>query len=471
MKKIYNCILILLTAITLASCEDFLDRDPQDKISNENLLGDIEGVTIAAVGCYNALVDDYYYRTDLNLISELRGGNLKFVESVSSGYVDRYIDFYSYNLNSENDRNEDHYETLYGILNQANNIVHAIPELSDGTTEEKSQLLGEMYTIRALCHFDLLRLYAQPYNYSANAQHDGIVVVVKTPDVLDMPARSTVYDSYKQIVEDLKAAINLVTDENKHGTTKKFWIGPGIVKAILARVYLYMEDWNNAIEMATEVIEDPNYGLVAGVLLASEWLGNEPSIEDIWVLDNSVQQAENISKYMGYPDIGTEMNCSVTKDLYDLYSVDDLRLNLFVDFYGDTTSYKYHSEGNIESNITVIRLAEIYLVRAEAYARTNQGALARSDLQVIRERANPYAEFVNLSGEELIQEILIEKRRELAFEGHNFFELKRTGSNIKRNDCTATLNHDLDYPDYRYVMPIPYDNIEANRNLVQNEGY
>ena len=68
MKKIFNCILILLTAITLVSCEDFLDRDPQDKISNENLLGDIEGVTIAAVGCYNALVDDYYYRTDLNLI-------------------------------------------------------------------------------------------------------------------------------------------------------------------------------------------------------------------------------------------------------------------------------------------------------------------------------------------------------------------------------------------------------------------
>lgn len=471
MKKLIYIIIFISLGLSFISCEDFLDRDPKDKISNDNLLKDIEGIKIAMAGCYNSIVSSYYYRNDMILLSELRGGNAKITSSLTNGSVSSYTDFYGFNLFADDSRVENIYSTLYKTLNQANNIIHAIPNSSDGTLEELDQILGEMYAIRALCHFDLLRLFAQPFSYTQNGQHSGVVIVTKTPDVFDKPSRSNVYDSYQQIIKDLTNAIELTSEENKLGSTKKFWIGPSTAKALLARVYLYMEDWNNAITIATDVIEDPKYDLVDGNQLATEWLDNSTSEEDIWVLDNSVDQAESISKYLGIPDVSDEMYCGVAKDLYDLYDPADLRLNLFVELYGDTTSVKYHTVGIIESDIVMIRLAEMYLIRAEAYAKTNQPTLARSDLQVIRSRANSSIGFPNYSGQDLINEIMLERRRELAYEGHIFFDLKRTASNIRRNDCTATLNHDLDYPHYQFVYPIPLSEIEANDNTEQNDGY
>ncbi len=470
-KTIIYLIISISLGLSFTSCEDFLDRDPKDKISNANLLKDIAGIKIAMTGCYRSLAESDYNRQNFILWSELRGGNAKFTQSISFGSYDALTDAYSFNLTTDNDKAEDIYEILYQILNQANNIIQAIPNSVDGTTEEKNEILGEMYAIRALCHFDLLRLFAQPFSYSLNGQHLGVVIVTQTPDVFDQPARSNVYDTYLQIIDDLQEAINLTSEEAKLGSTKKFWIGPAAAKALLARVYLYMEDWDNAVIMASEIIGDPSYDLVDGSSLKAEWQDNGTSIEDIWALDNSIVQSEAISKYMGIPDVSDKIYCGVSKDLYNLYDPADLRLNLFTEIYGDTTSYTYHTTGLIESNIVMIRLAEMYLIRAEAYAKTNQPTLARSDLQVIRSRANPGIEFPNFSGQDLIDEIMLERRRELAYEGHIFFDLKRTKSDIRRDDCSATLNHDLDYPDYRYVWPIPYDEIMANKNMIQNDGY
>jgi len=472
MKKtiIYLFISISL-GLSFTSCEDFLDRDPKDKISNANLLKDIEGIKIAMTGCYRSVAQNDYYRQDFILLSELMGGNAKITQSLSLGAVDNFVDFYGFNLAQDNDEVKYTYQSLYETLNQTNNIIHAIPNSVDGTTEEKNQILGEMYAIRALCHFDLLRLFAQPFSYSLNGQHLGIVIVTQTPDVFEQPPRSNVYDTYLQITDDLKEAINLTREDAKLGSTKKFWIGPAAAKALLARVYLYMEDWDNAAIMASEVIGDPNFDLVDGSSLRAEWQNNGTSEEDIWVLDNSIEQAEILSQYLGIPDVSDKMYCGVSRDLYDLYDPADLRLNLFTELYGDTTSYKYHTTGLIESDIVMIRLAEMYLIRAEAYAKTNQPVPARSDLQKIRQRANPNAAYPNFSGQDLIDEIMLERRRELAYEGHIFFDLKRTKSDIRRSDCSASLNHDLDYPDYRYVWPIPYDEVIANKNMIQNDRY
>ena len=471
MKNKIVYIAVLVGMFLFSSCEEFMDRDPQDKISNENLLSDIEGLKIAMIGCYRSLVHDEYYRRDLTLTSELRGGNIKITEAFTNSKIEKYVDIYGFNVVADNEKVKEIYEHIYGVLNQANNIINALPNVPDGTPEERDQILGEMYAVRALCHFDLLRLFAQPYAYRANAQHNGIVIVTKTPDVFDMQERATVYDSYKQVVEDLKAAIELTTEENKLGGTKKFWVGPVAAKALLAKVYVYMEDWNNAINYATQVLEEPGYNLVDGDLLLDEWSNNVPSSEDIWVLDNTVVVAASMSNYVGYTDVTNDVFCSVTSDLINLYEPGDWRLSLYGEFAGDSVTYKYQTNSNIENNIVVIRLAEMYLIRAEAYARTNQEALARSDLQVIRERADPSAGFVNLSGQDLIDEILLEKRREFALEGHIFFDLKRTQSDIVRNDCSATLNHNIEFPYYQYVFPIPFDNTEANRNIQQNEGY
>ena len=471
MKKLTYLISFVMLLTLFSGCEDFLERDPEDKISNDNLLSDLEGVTYALVGCYNDLCDGYYYRTNWQVINELRGGNVKVKASLTSGYIERFIPFYGFGLESDDHEVENIYEHLYQVLAEANNILEVLDEIPDATEAQRDHIRGELLTIRAMVHFDLLRMFTYPYDYQANAQHHGIVVNTSTPDVLSKPSRSSVYESYKQIVTDLEEAIGLLNDDEKHGPTRKMWIGPDVAKALMARVCLYKQDWNGAIEYSTHLIEDATYGLVPGDMLASGYESGSPTQETIWILDNSQDVSESLSKFMGVPDIADKTELAATGDLLSLYSENDYRRDLLVEFSGDTVSLKYRSSGNIESDIELFRLAEMYLIRAEAYARIGKEVQARADLQTIRQRANPAAAQPSFSGEELIQEILTEKRRELAFEGHLFYDLKRTGSDIVREDCNATENHNVTYPSFRYVFPIPYDELMANDNMEQTEGY
>jgi hypothetical protein len=472
---IMRIIILVLTSLTIlltaSSCEDFLDRDPEDKISNEGLFKDMEGVNYALAGAYNGLTDDNYYRKNFILVSGLKGGNIKFSSNIVEMYLDRYRDTYNFDHSPADQQTAYYaYRQIYEVLDMINNIIHNIPDAKGGTQAEKDHVMGEAKALRALCHFDACRLFAQRYGHTSNAQHLGVVIVRKSPDVFDQPERATVYDSYKFIVQDLKEAIELL-ESTPEQNKSEYWIDATAAKALLARVYLYKEDWNNAIDMATQVIEDNNHSLVGHNQYVEKWNQNEFNEEQIWILDNSYELAEALSKYIGVPGISDKTQMTLSHDLLDLYGDDDVRGQLITTFENDTVSTKYRSSNNIESNIPMIRLAEMYLIRAEASARVGEEIQARSDLDAIRKRANPQASFPNYSGQELIDQILKEKRKELALEGHLFFDLKRLGRDIVRTDCNATKNQNLEYPNPNLVMPIPKDEMDYNENMTQNEGY
>ena len=471
MRKKLPIILSLLMLLSATSCEEFLNRDPEDKISNDGLFKDMTGVKYALAGAYNSLADNDYYRKNMILNAGLKGGNIKFSSNIVEMYMDRYRDTYNFNHSANDERTAYYfYRHLYEVLNMANNVISNTPDAKGGTPAEKDHVLGEARTIRALAHFDLVRLFARRYAHTNNASHPGIVVVKQTPDVFDQPERSDVYETYRFIIQDLKQAVDLL--ENSQSKDKdRLWISSATAKAILARAYLYKEDWNNAIKMATQVIQNNKYELVPHGQYAEKLTQNKPSQEDIWKLDNSYELAEALSKFIGVPGNVDKTQMSVSKDLLSLYDEKDVRRELFTTFENDTVTRKYQAENNIESNIPMIRLAEMYLIRAEASARIGDQIQARSDLDKIRKRANPDAPFPNLSGQELIDQIIIEKRKELALEGHYFYELKRRGRDVTRNDCNAKLNQNISYPNYRYVMPIPKDEIDYNKNMIQNEGY
>jgi len=471
MRTTLYIMLSLLMLLSATSCEEFLNRDPEDKISNDGLFKDMTGVKYALAGAYNSLADNDYYRKNFILNAELKGGNVKFSSNIVEMYMDRYRDTYNFNHSPNDERTSYYfYRHLYEVLNMANNVIANTPDAKGGTQAEKDHVLGEARTIRALAHFDLVRLFARRYDYTNNAQHPGIVIVRQSPDVFDQPERSTVYETYRFIVDDLKQAINLL--ENSPSKDKgDLWISAATAKAILARVYLYKEDWNNAIDMATQVIQNNNYNLVPHQQYVEKFTQDQPSQEDIWMLDNSYELAEALSKFIGVPGNADKTQMSVSKDLLNLYEQEDVRQELFTTYENDTVCRKYQAENNIESNIPMVRLPEMYLIRAEASARIGEPIQARSDLDKIRKRANPDAPFPNLTGQELIDQIILEKRKELALEGHLFYELKRLGRDINRTDCNATRNQNLTYPDYRYVMPIPKDEMDYNQNMIQNEGY
>jgi hypothetical protein len=243
-------------------------------------------------------------------------------------------------------------------------------------------------------------------------------------------------------------------------------------------VLYYQGDLAGAGNLANEVITSGAYSLTSGSNLLAQWadLGDSPdAILDVVnnTLDNngseSVSGMYNVS---GYGDYLPSM------DLVSLYNDADIRKGLFVvdnklggGVLGNLRQAKYFNPQG-EDNLPVIRLPEMYLIRAEARAASGDTAGAIEDLMTIRRRAWAAAPDVTASGAALVEEILLEKRLELAFEGHRLFELTRQKKGVVRVNCTAPAGScTINYPSDFFVLPIPIEEINANPNMTQNPGY
>jgi len=285
------------------------------------------------------------------------------------------------------------------------------------------------------------------------------------------------FSNYEDIISDLKdAEENLGTPIASEGALyNKAYMTKLAAQALLARVYLYKNDWEKAIEYATKVIEDGGVSLVDNSEVLSYYSNNTPTSEDIFIIDKSGRNnGAVLSSTIGLEEDRTRIYLTVSNDILDLYEEDDVRKQLFDQQLERTISTKHiEFPGAKDHYGSVIRLAEMYLIRAEASLNlpvTNE-VQARADLDVIRKRANPAAANLQLSGAALKEELFQERRRELAFEGHLFFDIARMGRDLQRVDCNARQNVNLNYPNDLFVLPIPEYAILYNDQMVQNPGY
>lgn len=477
----HKILLLLIAAVTVVSCDEFLDREPTTQVSKEQILSDVTGVEFVLAGAYNAMAGGNYYQSSFTVLAELRGGNVKYGKGVTPAVENSYNPAYRFeNVYDESSEvNYKFYDSIYEIISAANNVIQAMPNVTDGTEDLRNQLLGEALFIRAICHFDLARLYAQPYVYSASGDHLGIVTLDAPVDVFAQPSRAKLYQTYELIINDLTRASELMGN-GRTGTYQVAYASRSAAEALLARVYLYKRDWNNAKLWATKVIDSPLFELAENGDYLAEWAARNPGSEDIFILSQDQNQVVSISKWLGADTQNFDSYTTMSKDLFNLYEPDDVRLGLLhfnpagfengVQVY-DTLMTKYHSLEQVERYIPILRLSEVYLIRAEAAAEVDDWVTARSDLNAIRLRARPTAETVKTSGEALKTEIFNERRRELAYEGHIFFDLTRRGMDIVREDCNAGANHNITFPDYRLVYPIPEIASRYNENMEQNANY
>ncbi len=482
---------ILGIALLGTACEGFLDVEPQDEISREEALDNIENVRIAMIGAYSALANSNYYRRNFPLYPETVGHiqpspNASDLEDFLSGgltntAVNTYVEanYRTFNANYENSQLGAFYEVGYGLLRRANDLIEAIPRLERGSPEELNSLLGEALALRAIGHFDLLRLFAQPPNFTPDASHPGIVLLDRPLSVFESPGRSTVAACYALIVSDLEQAIELIGPDARR-TNERIWLSPQLASGLLARVEAYRGNWERVVELASPVIEDPAYGLIDTENYLDAWLSRDLFPEAIMAVDFQQGSAEGINSYAAVigaaveeEELDDEPVCRISNDLLALFAEEDIRLGLFEgNGAGDTLSLKYPLERDVVTDFPLLRLAELDLLRAEAYANIGQEAAARADYDIVHQRALPGAEPTVLSGQALLDEIFAERRRELHLEGHLLFDLARTGRDIDRDFCLpANPNCLLAYPDFRYILPIPLEALEANPNLTQNEGY
>ncbi|MBI9059886.1 MAG: RagB/SusD family nutrient uptake outer membrane protein [Labilibaculum sp.] len=472
-------IYIGLMAFGLMSCSDFLDIDDETKISNDQLFSTLSGVEEALNGVYYDLTNTSYYGNQLIIGPEIKGGNLKFndltFESPTSYYYLPSFHF-THTVDGDYDYMEDCYEHIYSVISGANNIIENIDYATDASELEKTQAVAEAKAIRALAHFDLTRLYAQPYSYSANAQHLGIAYLLKNIAWDELVSRDLLFDNYENIIADLLAA------EASLGTAlgiedanySKAYLSKVGAQALLARVYLYKGDWDKAKEYATKVIEDGSISLLDNSDVVDSYKSQEPTKEDIFILDNKgISIGAPISKTIGIMDDRTSLYLLPSDDLINLYDDGDVRGELFAEQMEKTLTTKWTEFSGKDRCNSIIRLAEMYLIRAEASLNlpVSDEVQARADLDVIRKRANPNATNLQLSGSALKEELFQERRRELAFEGHLFFDIVRMGRDLRRVDCNALYNVNVDYPSNLFVLPIPEDAMEYNDQMVQNPGY
>jgi len=371
----------------------------------------------------------------------------------------------------------------YEAVNAANLVIGQIDNLPEGP--EKDNILGQAVAGRAIAHFDMARIFAKIPTQSADAGGSLGIVYVRvedgdTADPFAQPSRETVSSNYAEIIADLERAAGLIGEDNGEGRLDR-----DAVYGMLSRVYLYNGDYQNAIDAANEVaepiVEAANLPDVytdatnAGVLI--EWSVNtssESNFNNVGVTYSQTTGASVRSEYVA--------------DFAFINSIDtnDVRYDVLT-YVGENSGNQYNAikkflgeEGQVNGlvDIKVLRAAEVALNKAEAQYRSGDGSGALETLNMLRDKRIPnYAG--GESGVALLDAILEQRRIELAFEGHRFFDLKRLGVAITRSnngdiiDGSGNRPQELVLPagDFRFQFPIPQAELNANANIEQNPGY
>ena len=474
MKKIFKNSIVIALLMIMSCSEDFITKSDPDQVTSDFVLSDLEQIQAALIGAYDGLQTANYYGRYFVLIPDLMADGVKQNQDNSN----RGTAQYRYEVTTNSGIAQGVWQDIYSVINRANIIIGAVPNVP-GDAGLKNQIMGEALALRALGHFDLVRFYALPYNLAsgvtgANGQggHLGVPLVLSslTPDA--KPPRNTVAEIYDQVIADLETAKGLMDDDTYFSNNKFTSAG---ASALLARVYLYKGEWALAEAAATEVITNANYSLLSAAQYVASWDGTSANSETIFDVVFSIAD-QNFTDGLGYIySQNGYYDMLPTTDLDDVLAeisnpANDVRANLW-----DTSipvEYKYTGPDNSSGvdNTHVLRLSEIYLIRAEARAKQANVTGARADLNTLRSNRNAPNTAATDGG--LVAAILKERRIELAFEGHRLFDMTRSGENLVRNDCQLTNgNCSVNFPDNRFAHPIPQAEIDVNSNMVQNEGY
>ena len=516
--KLKDNILAVITLLTVTACGDFLEPNsksefvPKDAVSlNELLLGegyqrnDMEGFNV-----FLNLMDDDIEATPYQTPSDGFDPN-RFTASFTW-----QPDMFEM-MELANSGHTNVYQSYYEVILGANAVIDYLSEVND-TEDNINKVKAQAYALRGFYYFNLVNIFGMPYNYAP----DSLGVPLKLHSAIeesdDYLVRKTVREVYTQILADLHTA-----EETYHKLpaseqwSANYRTSLPMVQLMLSRTYLYMEDWTNAAKYAGYVMQDKNFKLddMNDILLYGNDVNGKTirnyasfssykSRETIWLYGSISDMFEWTYSYL------TATNTVTGNRMYPYFQASEELLNTFVDYdlrlnryivkspMGATNEQMYMAYGKVNIGYTTLkngtteidyylpkaatgefgrslRLSEAYLNYAEALAMTGDINGAADALNTLREkRFDPedFEEETFSSQEELIQFVRDERRRELCFEGHRWFDLRRWGmpsiTHIWHDSETASSTYRLEECDPLYTVPIPDEALQANGKLVQN---
>jgi len=441
MKKTLYTLISLLFLIGIAGCEKILEVDPTYYIDGEQAITNKRGVETALTGCYNALQQTGMYGRYLVSIPDLAADNLDW-----KGTTQEYGQFENNNLLADNIIVESVWNAHYNLLNRVNYVLNKLPDIADMNAVEKESTAAQLYFLRALAHYNLVRLFG-PVPIK-------VLPTLDLGDNLNVP-RDPVQNVYDAILTDLALAEDKIAVNNPGYATN------GAVLALQADVALSQGNYELAKAKATALING-NYALED--VFADLFVG-EPGSEAIFTVLFNEQDGNRLAEYFFPTAQGGRYEVAPSADLVATYTQEDtIRLNATI-AGNPPYGLKYPDMVTMANDVPVYRLAEMYLIRAEAEARL-QGSKAaiRNDINILRLRAG-IAALSSDTYEELLMDIEAERRRELAFEGKRWFELVRTGRALEVLPGVTSAN--------QLLFPIPLVELQNNNHegMIQNTGY
>ncbi|MEN7549473.1 RagB/SusD family nutrient uptake outer membrane protein [Rapidithrix thailandica] len=461
--------LIIAGWMFLMGCSEFLEKEPIGKVSKNLLFVDMDGARAAMAGAYNRMA--YYYGREFSLYGDIAGDDVDLSQSVENANLQNIHNFQS---DAENDLGTAGYvwRNIFEALTNVNNILEAIPDLTEKAPnhqEEIKFIQGQTLFLRALCHLDLSKAYAQHYTFTPDASHLGVPVLLKTPGAEDNVARQTMQKTYEQIINDLKQSAELLENFEAEDA---FTVSQEAAWALLSRVYLYQEEWQLAVDYADKVIQSGRFSLTEAEEYKDMYQTSEAGDEAI--LRFYLREKDSRTLAAMYSSVSSTVYCS--QQLYDQFAEKDVRKTMFEEpLSGKLISVKYAVKNN-ETNYVpidpfVVRLSEIYLNRAEAFWQLNQPGKAAMDVKKLLEQRVPEVDHeavLHLDKEPLYSLICMERRKELCFEGHRLYDISRRKENLERGAGCASSVCQLSYPNPRFILPIPRTELDANGNMQPN---
>lgn len=470
--KTYKITAILFVLISIVSCEKQLNVVPEDNVASNTVFSSFATINGAVVGIYSKNQSG-----DLNgnpqLMSDFMADNVDFVGSFPS--LQEIDQFQTLATNATIDNI---WLDAYELIGAANNVIVNLPEVSPddvtGLTEaNKATFVAEAKFLRALTYFQLVNLFAQPFQ-QAGGSNLGVPIVTKPFEGGDISEfqleRSTVNEVHAFIEQDLLDAASVLPANNG------LRAGSIAARALLARLYLYREQWADAASFANQVINSGEYTLAGDYDFYDD---NPGSSENIFTVintptdgpqDESVPGSDEVYVNFYNPSPGGRGDAPFSQDLIAAFAAEpsDLRFTSLaqaaLDAQNNDTFFttKYPDIVNNASDGMVLRITEMYLIRAEAnfIAGTSVGDSPLNDINLLRSRAA-----LTPLGSVDLDAILLERRKELCFEGHRRMDLLRNNQNL-RPGGGAESAPGAD----KVIFPIVDDETTNNPNITQNPG-
>ncbi len=478
-------ILLLSFCMVIAlGCEDFLDQQPEQQVSIDEQMSSKAGVLQAYNGIYRDV--ESIFSSKFAVYADALGGNISFSPRLVADadvIVPAEIEFaYNFSATPQELNFESYYDDWYAVINQIHIILERLEEFSFFTATELRQLEAELLTIRALSHYQLSLVFAQHFGFSQDGSHLGIVYNTRALIAgVDFPSRNTMADTYALLQSDLDTALALFEDIQLQSGPEYSYFNELNTRALYARIALQMDDWQKAKDLSEFVIQNSSISLTPSELYIEEWEKEELPVSEVLMEFSAPRTSEGdvsstVAIFFQYTSLTNYGRYVASEDLVNLYSDEDIRKGMFLQqniptfINGVETDVDYFFTKKFQDNAGTLfmRLSEMYLIRAEANANLGFENEALIDLNLIRERANLPA---LTSAESILEELFLERRREMALEGHLLFDIARNKKDVVRNlGCVSTLCN-LGYPSNFFILPIPEDNVLQNENMQQNEGY